>query len=200
MSAETIHQDLSPVTEVTPAEVTGAHDPAGSARRDCVCGHVRSSRAHDLTDCPPVDNPKARSGVSTDTPAEGVNDLTPAEVTGQDGKRYPAKALGVSLDTVQRDAAGRMISPRGRCVRCGGPRGKRSRSDGDCQRCVRGRAAARRQRIAALTANGLSSREVAGAIGSTPGAVRVELSKLRHGGLLARPQSLAHLTTDGYVT
>ena len=83
--------------------------------------------------------------------------------------------------------------PRGRCLRCGGPRHARSRSDGECRQCILGRAAARGERIAALTANGLSSRDVATAIGSTPGAVRVELLKLRRG---EAPVS----TTAGLVT
>ena len=84
----------------------------------------------------------------------------------------------------------RVKRPRGRCLRCGGPRHARSRADGECQRCILGRAAARRQRIAALEAQGTQLKDIADELGTSPEAVRVELWRLRH-----RPRLVSSVNT-----
>ncbi len=65
------------------------------------------------------------------------------------------------------------------CNRCGGPMGRGRKSGGTCRTCVRRAAAARRERIAALRAEGATSREIAENFSTSPGAIRVELHRLR---------------------
>ena len=68
---------------------------------------------------------------------------------------------------------------RPRCTRCGGPMGKGRRSDGTCRACVLVAAAARRQRMATLAAEGATSRQIAEQFGIAPSTVRVELWRMR---------------------
>jgi DNA-binding CsgD family transcriptional regulator len=58
--------------------------------------------------------------------------------------------------------------------------GKGRRSDGTCRACVLAAAAARRQRILALTAEGRSSRQIAGEFDTTPEVIRVTRWRARH--------------------
>jgi DNA-binding CsgD family transcriptional regulator len=70
-------------------------------------------------------------------------------------------------------------SYRPRCTECGGTMGKGRRSDGTCRACVLAAAAARRQRILTLAAEGATSRQIAEQFGIAPSTVRVELSRTR---------------------
>jgi cysteine sulfinate desulfinase/cysteine desulfurase-like protein len=67
------------------------------------------------------------------------------------------------------------------CALCGGQMGRGRKSGGTCVACVRAAAAARRERIAALKAQGETSREIAEVFSTTPEAIRVELHRLRRG-------------------
>lgn len=69
--------------------------------------------------------------------------------------------------------------------------GRGRRSSGTCRRCIHGAAAARRQRIAALAAEGASSREIAEEFKTSPEVIRVQLWRMRH-----RPVN----TTTGTMT
>jgi len=69
---------------------------------------------------------------------------------------------------------------RGRCLRCGGPRGKGVGSDGTCRACVLAAARARRERMAGMAAEGNTSPAIAAAFDTSPEVVRVTLWRLRH--------------------
>ena len=53
-------------------------------------------------------------------------------------------------------------------------------SDGTCRVCIVAAARARRERMAGLAAEGHTSREIGEIVGTSPGAVRFQLSQLRH--------------------
>ena len=84
--------------------------------------------------------------------------------------------------------------PRGRCLRCGGARHKRSRGDGVCKGCVLGAARARRERIAALEAQGTRPKDIALELGVSSDTIRVELWRLRH-----RPRLVSSVNTTASV-
>jgi len=71
------------------------------------------------------------------------------------------------------------MRPRPACTLCGGPMGRGRRGVGTCRSCVSAAAAARREQIAALAAQGASSRQIGEVFSTTPGVVRVELHRLR---------------------
>jgi len=71
------------------------------------------------------------------------------------------------------------MRPKPACDRCGGPMGRGRRGVGTCRSCVRAAAAARRERIAALKAQGETARQIAEVFSTTPEGIRVELHRLR---------------------
>jgi len=71
------------------------------------------------------------------------------------------------------------MRPRPACSRCGGPMGRGRRSVGTCRSCVSAAAAARRARIAALKAQGATSRQIGEVFNTSSGVIRVELWRLR---------------------
>jgi len=71
------------------------------------------------------------------------------------------------------------MRPRPACTVCGGPMGRGRRSPGTCNACVRAAAAARRERIAALAAQGASSRQIGEVFSTTSSVIRVELHRMR---------------------
>ena len=71
------------------------------------------------------------------------------------------------------------MRPKPACNVCGGPMGRGRRQAGTCRACVLAAAAARRERIAALKAQGETSREIAEVFSTTPGGIRVELHRMR---------------------
>ncbi len=73
---------------------------------------------------------------------------------------------------------------RGFCTRCGGQMGaaKRKGIDGVCQSCRSELAAERAELIIRRWGQGLSLRDIAAELGSTPGSVGVDIARLRGAG------------------
>ena len=71
------------------------------------------------------------------------------------------------------------MRPRPACSRCGGPMGRGRRGGGTCRTCVLAAAAARRERIEALKAQGGTARQIAEVFNTSSGVIRVELWRLR---------------------
>lgn len=117
-------------------------------------------------------------GVSASTAWKALNPDTTRRRNATDRARRRA----------QRRATDRERSKRMRtvCDTCGRPRGIGSASSGNaprqCRSCVEAAAEARRERLTAMYDAGLPLRDMAAQLGTSKGAVAVELNRLRKAG------------------